>query len=268
MIACSRMYNLAPAIRAGWDAIFRWMMAEADAPMDIIDHAAPAPLADLWSRDDMGLVFMCGWPWAMSEPRPRLLAVPVPSPNRYGGEAVYFTDLVVRADSDFQSLEDTFGGRIAWTVEDSHSGFNAVRHQLLPYRRPDRPTLFSDTVGPVISPLRSIQAVLDGDADVGPVDSMAMDLLRKHDPERVARLRVVETTDAAPMPPLISSPTIDPAIAARLTEAAVRAHEVPDLAGAFSDVLVSRFAPADPKAYDLQLTWAAEAIDSGYPMVA
>ena len=35
-----------------------------------------------------------------------------------------------------RTLEDTFGGRAGWTVEHSHSGFNAFRHHLLAYRTP------------------------------------------------------------------------------------------------------------------------------------
>jgi len=38
-------------------------------------------------------------------------------------------------DSTFNSLEDTFGGRLGYTVEDSQSGYNALRHHLLPYYR-------------------------------------------------------------------------------------------------------------------------------------
>ena len=52
---------------------------------------------------------------------------------------IYFSCLVVRRDSGFASVEDTFGGRVAWTVENSYSGFAALRHHLLRYRTADRP---------------------------------------------------------------------------------------------------------------------------------
>ncbi len=147
MIACSRMYNVTPEARAGWDAIFEWVAERSGVALEVIAHAAPAPIETLWARDDMGCVFMCGWPYAMAEPRPRLVAAPVPSPDRYGGKAVYFTDLVVRRDSPYRKLQDTFGGRVAWTLETSHSGYNALRHHLLKYRSPARPTLYASSVG-------------------------------------------------------------------------------------------------------------------------
>ena len=65
---------------------------------------------------------MYGWPFAEASPRPRLLATPVPSPARFAGKPEYWSDLVVRTDSPFRRIEDTFGGTIGWTTEDSHSG--------------------------------------------------------------------------------------------------------------------------------------------------
>ena len=76
----------------------------------------------LWRRTDMGAVFMCGLPFSRAEPRPVLVAAPVPSPPEFEGQARYWSDFVVRADSDFHTVEDTFGKRIAFTVPDSQSG--------------------------------------------------------------------------------------------------------------------------------------------------
>src|SRR3546814_4408496 len=87
-----------------------------------------------------------------------LLAAPVPSPARYAGRPVYMTDFVVRADAPFRSLEDTFGGRIGYTVDDSQSGCNAPRHHLLRYRTPQRPRLYSASIGPLYTPRKVIDA--------------------------------------------------------------------------------------------------------------
>ena len=180
MIACSRMYNVVPEARAAWRTIFEWAASRSGVPLEVVEHAAPAPLDDLWARDDMGCVFMCGWPWAMADPRPRLIAAPAPAAPRYGGRPVYFTDLVVRADSGYRTLADTFGGRLAWTVDTSHSGYNALRHHLLRYRTAERPALYAESIGPLVSPLRALQSVIDGTADVAPLDSVCLELLQRH----------------------------------------------------------------------------------------
>lgn len=264
MIACSRMYNVAPEVRAAWRTIFEWVASRSGVALDVIEHAAPAPLDDLWARDDMGCVFMCGWPWAMADRRPRLLAAPVPAPPRYGGRAVYFTDLVVRDDSPYRSLSDTFGGRLAWTIESSHSGYNALRHHLLRYRTPKRPTLYAESIGPLVSPIRALQSVIDGAADVAPLDSMCLDILRRHAPGRVAALRVIETTEPAPAPPLVASPNADPDECARMARALLSAHEDATLGPALDHAMVEKFVTVAPDLYDVTLARAKEASEAGY----
>ena len=90
----------------------------------------------LWARDDLGAAFMCGFPFALAAPQPRRRSRRRSRRRRaMAGGRVYCTDFVVRADSRFRTLADTSGGRIGWTVEHSQSGYNAVRHHLLPHRR-------------------------------------------------------------------------------------------------------------------------------------
>ena len=266
MIACSRMYNVVPQARAAWASIFRRVSESSGVPLEVIEHPAPAPLEDLWAREDMGCVFMCGWPYAVAPERPQLLAAPVPSPPRYEGKPIYFTDLIVRADRGFEILEDTFGGRLAWTIETSHSGFNALRHHLLRYRRPDRPTLYAEVVGPTVSPIGALRSVIDGEADVAPMDSLSLDLLRAHAPERVAAIRVVDVTEPASMPPLVASAGVDPACCETLTDALTVAHEDARLRSAFHAALIDRFVRVSPEIYETTIARAHQAIDAGYPM--
>ena len=190
LVANARMYSVTPAVSAAWRALFAWAAGEAGVPLAYLDHAAPAPLEDLWARDDLGAAFMCGFPFASAARKPALLAAPVPSPARYGGAPRYCTDLIVRADSRFARLRDTFGGRIGWTVGHSQSGYNAVRHHLLGQQGPQ--PLYTQWVGPLVTPRRVIDAVLDNTVDVGPLDSYVHDLLKRHDPETASKLRVVE----------------------------------------------------------------------------
>ena len=78
---------------------------------------------------------------------------------RRRGRAVYWTDMVVKADRPFRTLEDTFGGRIAFTAKDSHSGFNAVRRLLMQHvsARPD--AVYSSAIGPLVTPVLTGAAV-------------------------------------------------------------------------------------------------------------
>jgi ABC-type phosphate/phosphonate transport system substrate-binding protein len=207
------------------------------------------------------------YPWARRRERlraPVLLAAPVPSLPRYGGRAIYWSDFVVRADSPHWTLEDTFGGRLAFSTEDSHSGYSAARHHLLAYRSAERPALYANLVGPCLRQRAAIQAVLDGEADVVPVDGYALDLLRRHKPATTARLPVVATTAPAPIPPFVASPGVDPSVRARITDVLLSAHEAPELAATLDELLLVRFVTVDPADYGVFLDRAREASAAGY----
>jgi ABC-type phosphate/phosphonate transport system substrate-binding protein len=222
----------------------------------------PAPIEELWARADMGCVFMCGWPWAMhAAPRPIPLAAPVPSPPRYGGQPVYVSDFVVREDAPWRSLPEAFGGRLGWTVGHSHSGCNAPRHHLL---RHARRLPFAGAVGPLISPLGVATAVREGRCEVGPMDGFAHDLLRRHAPEAVAGLRILESTAPAPIPFLVAAPGTEEAVVTRLREALLAAHRDAPARAAMETVLVARFVPVDEAAVlRVGPGWAAEAEAAG-----
>lgn len=203
-VANARMYAAAPAAKRAWNELLARVLERAGLAWEVIDYDPPAPLSALWARGDLGAALMCGLPFSMRRPRPTLVAVPLPSPARYGGKPVYFTDIVVRADAPAHTLEQTFGGTVGYTVEDSMSGWAALRKHLLPFRNGDRP-LYKGVVGNLVNGRRVIEALVDGRIDVGPLDSYYHDLLKLHDPAFAERVRTVATTDAAPIPPLISN---------------------------------------------------------------
>ena len=101
LVANARMYSPAAGAAMAWRDLFRWLAGAADVPLEIVEHAPPAPLADLWARRDLGACFMCGWPLAKRAAKVRPLAAPVMNDPHAQGRAVYWTDFVVRFDSDF-----------------------------------------------------------------------------------------------------------------------------------------------------------------------
>src|ERR1700742_829652 len=108
-VANARMYSVNPGAAAAWKELFECLARESNVDLDVIDHKFPAPLSELWSRPDLGCAFMCGFPYKLAQHPPKPVAAPVP----VGAQGpVYATRLVVRADSRFNTLQDTFGGRL------------------------------------------------------------------------------------------------------------------------------------------------------------
>jgi ABC-type phosphate/phosphonate transport system substrate-binding protein len=266
LIANARMYSVTAQAAAAWRALLEWAIERAGVDCQAIDYPPPKPMAPLWARPDLGCAFICGYPYANAAPKPTLLAAPVPSPDAYGGKPVYWSDLVVRADASWVKLDDVFGRRLAYTSEDSQSGYQAARELLAPYARAGR--LFSAIVGPLITPRRIAEAVIAGDADVGPLDSYAHDLIRAHEPELAAQLRTIATTAPAPIPPLVAAPDIASAQAKRLRAALLDIAQAAELRSIRDALLLERFVEVEPEDYSVLLERAGDADRSGYPRLA
>jgi len=263
LVANARMYAVTPTVREAWQTLFDWVARVSAVSLVYIDHAAPAPLETLWARDDLGATYMCGFPFASAARKPRLIAAPVLSPSRYGGLPQYCTDFIVRADRPFARLSDTFGGRIGWTVGHSQSGYNAVRYHLLRYHREHNEPLFTQWVGPLVTPRRVIEHIIEGKIDVGPLDSYVHDLLKRHDPETTTRLRTVESTVMTPIPALVASPAVADGIVERLRGALMSGAVETELAATLEALMITRFAPVGPADYTVLLSQAREADGGG-----
>ncbi|HEV2676127.1 MAG TPA: PhnD/SsuA/transferrin family substrate-binding protein [Aliidongia sp.] len=262
----ARMYSVAPGAASAWCRLFGWLADAAGCRLHIVDHVFPAPLETLWARDDLAAAFMCGWPFAREGGARPIVAAPIPSSSPQG-RAVYRSHFIMRADSPFATLEQTFGRRLAYTVESSHSGYNAPRHHLLGYRTADRPALYGSTVGPLIAPRRVVEAILAGEADVGPLDSYAYDLLCRHDPGLMAGVRVLDSTGWAPLPLLVGSPGGDAGAARALGLVLQGAAQDPAAQPILGDLALAGFMRPDAADYAVTVTWDAAACAAGYEIV-
>ena len=259
LIANARMYSVAPGAIAAWKRLFAWLARESGVALTVIDHAFPAPLNALWARPDLACTFMCGWPWWRQGRTQRMVAAPIPSAAYAEGRPVYCSHFIVRADSRFTDLESTFGHRFAYTIEDSHSGYNAPRHHLMAYRRAAGRPLYREIVGPLTTPRRVLEAIVESRADVGPQDSFAFDLMRRHLPELTRQVRVVASTPVVPIPALMAARDMTDAVVERLTATLLRVGDVTELASLKQDLCITGFARIEPESYAIAETWAQEA---------
>ena len=244
MIANARMYSVSPEAAALWRQLLGAVIDHAGLDIKLLDHPDPAPIDELWRRTDKAAVFMCGLPFSRSDPRPELIAAPVPSPPEFRGLPQYWSEMVVRKDSAMQTIEDTFGGRIALTVPDSQSGCVAALSHLMSKARTFPP--YREVITPRVTPLGAMSAVIDGAADVAPIDSYAYCLLRKYRPNLTSQLRAVGRTAPTPIPPLVASR----AGLENLRAAFLEAHEISTIQPLMADLLLQRFVRADPSSYD------------------
>jgi ABC-type phosphate/phosphonate transport system substrate-binding protein len=187
---------------------------------------------------------MCGLPYSLAAPQPHLVVAPIPSPPAYGGRACYWSDVVVHADSPFQTLEQTFGHRLALTTPESQSGYAALLYTLMPYggARP----LYREIVEPRFTPMGALMAVIEKNAEVAPLDSYAFALIAKDAPELATKVRVIKSTEPTAIPALVAS---GPA-SAEVTAAFLTAGDDPAIRALMDQLLLDRFARPEAPAYD------------------
>jgi ABC-type phosphate/phosphonate transport system substrate-binding protein len=263
LIANARMYAVAPGAIAAWKRLFAWLDDASGIRLTVIDHAFPALLNDLWARPDLAATFMCGWPWLRQGATHQVVAAPVPAAAYAQGRPQYCTHFVVHRDSPYRTLEDTFGHRFAYTIADSHSGYNAPRHHLLRYRGAGQGPLFGEIIGPLTTPRRMLEAIVETRTDVGPLDSFAFDLLSRHEPDLAARTRVIASTDPVPIPAIMASRQMNADVVETLRRALLTLGSRPDHAALCADLCISGFATLDPATYEVAERWAREAEAQG-----
>ena len=263
-IANARMYAVTPAVEDAWRELLGHVAAEAGVTLRYLPYPAPRPLEDLWSRPDLGAVFMCGYPLALGLAPVVPLAAPIPDAPWAAGRAVYRTDLIVRKEAPYRTLEDTFGGSAGWTVAHSQSGFNAFRHELLAFRRPDRPALYARVQGNLVTARNVLDGVREGRLDVGPLDAYWHLLIARHAPELTAGIRVLASTPITPMPCFVAAAGAPPDMVGRMRRAFGAAASRPWFEALAAPLLIRGFASASAASYDVLLEWDREARAAGY----
>src|ERR1700683_1343242 len=98
MIANARMYSVSPEAAGLWRALLSAIIEHAGLDITLLEHTEPVPIDELWRRPDKAAVFMCGLPFSRSEPRPELIAAPVPSPHEFRRLPHSWSEMVVRKE--------------------------------------------------------------------------------------------------------------------------------------------------------------------------
>lgn len=258
------MYAVTPEVESVWRQLLVRVAEEADAPLEYLPYPAPQPLERLWSRSDLGAVLMCGYPIALQLAHVQPIAAPIPRVPWAAGRAVYRTDLIVREDAPFRQLEDTFGGRAGWTVAHSHSGFNAFRHHLLAYRTAQRPMLYRQMAGNLVTARNVLDAVREGRIDVGPLDAYWHMLIARHAPQFCRGVRVLSSTELAPMPAFVAAAGVPADVVARLRSAFASAAQNSWFGELAEPLMLEGFAKVGRETFDPALEWDAQARAAGY----
>lgn len=175
------------------------------------------------------IAWICGsyYTQLASGPAPivELLAAPSMNHARYQGQAVYFSDVLVRKESQFQTFADLRGAAFAYNEPGSFSGWWAMRHHLAQLGE------MVGYFGRLIhsgAHVNSLQMILDGEVDTAAIDSMVLIAELQENPDLASKFRVVEALGPFPIPPWVVRRSLPEAQKAQLRRALLSLHEDED----------------------------------------
>jgi phosphonate transport system substrate-binding protein len=195
--------------------------------------------------------WICGLPYVwkadQAEPVIELLAAPVMAGKRYRNQPTYFSDVVVRSESDFRTFADLRGASFAYNEPRSHSGFNIVRYHLATMG--ETWEYFGQAVesGAHQSSLRMI---LNHEADVSAIDSTVLETEIRRQPELKSAIRVIETLGPSPMPPWVILRELPRSLKESLRDLLFQMHRDSNGSRILIDGGIARFSPVDDHFYD------------------
>jgi ABC-type phosphate/phosphonate transport system substrate-binding protein len=181
---------------------------------------------------------------------------------------LYRSDLIVRDNAPYRTLSDTFGTRAGWTVEHSQSGFNAFRHHLLAFRTPQRPALYAQMSGNLVTARNILDSVREGRIDIGPLDAYWHMLIARHAPQLTAGTRVLASTEVTPIPAFVTSAGTAADEVERLREAFRNAASRDWFAPLGDLLLLEGFAEVSQASYATLLEWDQAARAAEYRLPA
>jgi phosphonate transport system substrate-binding protein len=204
----------------------------------------------LFDRGEIDICWICGLPyiWKVDAGRPEieLCAVPVMRHERYGNAPVYFSDVVVRRDSRFNTFADLRGANWAYNERTSHSRYNVVRHHLATLG--EKSEYFSRAVESGAHQ-QSLRMILAGEIDASAIDSTVLEAELRRTPSMGAEIRIVATLGPSPMPPWVMHRNLPHALRSGIKDTLLGMHENPEGRAILGQWGISHFTDAEHADY-------------------
>lgn len=251
---------LAPSVRPVYEFVARAVGARLGVDTELVDGTS----CDRFATGEGDVAFLCGLPYVElatgPEPPFELLAAPVLSGARYGGRPIYFSDVIVHADSDIHSFEELRGRTWSFNEPHSHSGYSVTRAHLA---RIGEPRGFFNLVVEAGFHQRSIELVRERTVDGSAIDSQVLEIAMREDPALTESLRIVETLGPSTIQPVVASTTLPTSLRRDLRGILVDLGHTQEERSALRRGLVAGFEAVEDADYDDIRAMVADAEAAG-----
>ena len=164
------------------------------------------------------IAFVCSPPviWLGGAVEP--VAAPILTHSRLAGKPLYYSDVIVNRDSQYQSFEDLRGARWAINEPSSWSGYWVTLQRIGSW----------DYFGEVVKAgfhERAVQMVANGEIDGAAIDCHVLGVVLRNEPQLAANLRVVGRLGPAPSQPVVVRSGLDAGAKARIRARLLGLHD-------------------------------------------
>lgn len=244
---------LAPNMKAVYRALLDHASRALNLTIDLITGSDYAQAADA------ELCFICGLPYVLRSP-PRHapimepLVAPVLNDPRCAGRPVYYSDVIVRRNSDLHTFDDLRGCRWAFNEPESQSGCGITLYTLL--QRGVTPGFFGEVIEAGFHQ-RAISMVIAGDVDAAAIDWQVLAVERRNNPALYGALRVIDSFGPSSIQPLTAARRLDPALKDDLRAVLSDPATASALHEPFARGLIAHFVPVTDADYDdIRAMWS------------
>lgn len=176
-----------------------------------------------------------------------LLAAPVLEGERFQGKPVYFSDVIVRRDSPFQTFADLRGRSWAYNEPNSHSGYNVVRYRLAQIG--GQRGYFGRAVQSGFHQ-RSLRMVAAGEIDASAIDCQVLQIELRDHPELAAQIRIIDALGPSPIQPVVANTRLPESLRGELRAVLLSMGHDPAARPMLARGFVAGFASVSERDYD------------------
>jgi phosphonate transport system substrate-binding protein len=203
-------------------------------------------------RNDVNDVcFVCSLPYVHFEREGTAPAVPIAAPvlqgERYRDEPIYFSDVIVAADSDIDTFADLRGRSWAFNEPLSQSGYGITRYHLVTLG--ETAGYFGEVIEAGFHE-SAIRMVRDGEVDASAIDSQVLGIEMRENPQLQDQLRIIDSLGPSTIQPVAVSKRFDERFRDDLRDILLGLHKREGFRRILDHGLVERFAPVGPESYD------------------
>ncbi len=214
-------------------------------PIKFIDKDNYAEINSLLKTGYLDAAFVCSGPYVdgHSEFGLELLAMPVAH-----GETVYYSYILVHADSDIADFEGLRGKNFAFTDPQSNTGKLVPTYMLA--KMNETPDSFFKRNIFTYAHDKSIRAVAQKVVDGASVDSLVWEYSNIVKPELTAQTKIIHKSPPYGIPPFVVRPGLDSEIKERLKDILLNMHKDERGREILKGMQIGSFVQGNDSAYD------------------